>query len=1320
MSTVVHSLSILFQQLEGVASHHRHRLFREYQRLEQQQGQADFESQQQALQEKINNSLDSVEKRRAALPQITFPEQLPIAEKRDEIAEAIQQYQVVVIAGETGSGKTTQLPKICLSIGRGVQGIIGHTQPRRIAARSVANRIAEELNSTLGDVVGYQVRFTDRVSDITAVKLMTDGILLAEIQRDRYLSRYDTIIIDEAHERSLNIDFLMGYLKHLLPKRPDLKVIITSATIDVEKFSRHFNNAPVIEVSGRTYPVDVLYRPLLDTGSESVVDGILNAINEISTIDTQGDILVFLSGERDIRETALKLRREKIPHLTVIPLYARLSIAEQNKVFQAHKGRRVVLATNVAETSLTVPGIRYVIDPGYARVSRYSFRTKVQRLPIEAISQASANQRKGRCGRVSEGVCIRLYSEDDFLSRTEFTDPEILRTNLAAVILQMAQLKLGDIRDFSFVDMPDHRLINDGYKLLQELQAITAKNTLTKMGHSLSQLPVDPRFGRMLLAADQLNCLQEVMVIVSALSIQDPRERPADKQQAADQKHREYWHEQSDFLAYWQLWQTYEAQRQALSSNQLQKWCKQHFLSFNRMREWRDIHIQLTMAIKSLSLTSNNQPANYAAIHTALITGLLGNIGLFSKEQTKDYIGARNRRFHVFPGSSQFKKTPQWILTAELLETSKLYAHTVARIETEWVLSVAQHQIKRQHVEPHYNPRSGQVMAYEKISLYGLVLLEKHPVSYTRINREESRDIFIRSALVESRYVEHKRIKNNLRKHSSETHFFCHQQQLIKELHELEAKSRRRDVLVDDQILFDFYHHLIPADITNLDGFEHWRESLEEQEPKLLFISRDTLMRHNPSHITTAQFPDSLDMDGIRVPVIYHFDPSHRDDGVTLKIPVSTLHLLSAERLQWLVPGLLAEKITAMIKSLPKQWRKQFAPVPSTVEKLLIKLPVNDQSLYEQEIITVISESLYRLTGVRIPEDAWDLSSLDNFYRFNIHVLDESGKVLDVDRDLATLRERYRDHVQDHLQSAGNDFEQTGLSSWSFGDLPESYMLQQNGLQIRAYPGLEDCGDSVNLKLFDNPQEAVVSSVKGMVRLALFSQPQTVKYLRKNLLKNRDLGLSIVDIGGRDQVVDDILCATVKELCFSNGTNSNGGLTESVLIRSQKLFTEKIEQSKSQWVGHAEAIAEQLVNALGIVVDIKKQAKQSKNALVIAYAMADIQQQLSGLFYSNFLYDTPSQWLRQYPRYLKAIQLRLEKVPMQVQKDRVWIEELEALNERYSNKITTDGDIAKALNEALHTYRWMLEELRVSFFAQTLGTSIPVSVKRLNKQWEQC
>jgi ATP-dependent helicase HrpA len=1304
----------LLQQLDHVASVHRHGLLMRYRRLQKATESADFASQLNKLREDIGASVAQVKTRQANVPDITFPEQLPVSEKRQAIAELINGHQVVIIAGETGSGKTTQLPKICLELGRGMRGMIGHTQPRRIAARSVANRIAEELSCALGELVGYQVRFTDQHSISTAIKLMTDGILLAEIQKDPYLNRYDTIIIDEAHERSLNIDFLLGYLKRLLPKRPDLKVVITSATIDVEKFSQHFNDAPIIQVSGRTYPVEVLYRPLLETGSETQGEAIVQAVQEILTMGSEGDILVFLSGEREIRETALKLRRADFPHLSILPLYARLSVAEQNKIFQSRRGRSIVLATNVAETSLTVPGIRYVIDPGYARISRYSFRTKIQRLPIEAISQASANQRKGRCGRVSEGVCIRLYSEEDFLNRSEFTDPEILRTNLAAVILQMTQLKLGDVRDFDFVDKPDKRLVNDGYALLEELQAIRSKkqsslNVLTQAGKYLSQLPVDPRFGRMLLAAKSLGCLHEVSIIVSALAIQDPRERPSDKQQAADQKYRTYWHEHSDFLAFLNLWNVYESQRQDFSNNQLQKWCKKNFLAYNRMREWREIHTQLVLALKKFSWCQNQEPASYSSIHTALLTGLLGNIGNYSKEKTRDYIGSRNRRFHVFPGSSQFKKTSQWVLAAELLETSKLYAHTVASIQADWILSVAQHLVKRQFTEAHYDVASGQVMAFEKISLYGLVLTDKKKSSYGRVNPAESREIFIRAALVEGQYGQTRRIKNLLKNKTPDSHFYCWQQALLKELYELEAKSRRRDIVVDDQVIFEFYDQRVPESIVNLDGFEKWRKTAELKSPKLLFMARETLMQRSADSVTVAQFPNSLEVEGIQMAVKYHFEPSHEDDGVTLQVPIHALHLIKPEHLDWLVPGLLEEKVTAMIKALPKQWRKQFAPVPSTVAKIMPGI-----STQQQPLVEALKNQLLRMTSVDVPQEILANVELDDYYQFNIHVIDESGKCLARGRQLDLLKEKYRHQVQNQLESTHNDFEQNTLKSWNFGELPESYHLEKNGLKIRVYPGLLDQGQHIDLKLFDNPQEATVNSVKGMVRLAMLSQAQTIKYLRKQLLKNKDMVLTAVNMGGREQVIDDIICAAIRQCCFESVTSTDS------LIRKQEDFIEAMEKNRSQWVQAAESISDQLLNGLQVVVQIKNQAKKTKNPLALAHALPDIEQQIAGLFYPGCLYDTPKQWLQQYPRYLKSIQLRLDKAAMQLQKDRTWTAELQALQERYAQKLASDGAIACSLNTNLQNYRWMLEELRVSLFAQSLGTSVPVSVKRLNKQWQLC
>lgn len=1308
--------SELRQHLDGVMTRDRHRLTRRLQDIEKlASGKKDYLPQLQKWEQQVLTSHTLVKQRAltAAAP-IHFPD-LPVCEKREEIAALIEANQVVVLAGETGSGKTTQIPKICLALGRGVKGMIGHTQPRRIAAHTVASRIAEELQSRLGEKVGYQVRFSDQSNEQTLIKVMTDGILLAEIQHDRFLSRYDTLIIDEAHERSLNIDFLLGYLKQLLPRRPDLKVIITSATIDVQRFAKHFNDAPVIEVSGRTYPVEVWYRPPLRSTDEDGENAerdddqyqqIIDSIHEIEQHEKQqgkrgGDILVFMSGERDIREAANALRKAQFAHLEVIPFYARLSLAEQQKVFAPHTGRRVVLATNVAETSITVPGIRYVIDPGYARISRYSYRTKVQRLPIEPISQASANQRKGRCGRVSEGICIRLYSEEDFNSRPEFTDAEILRTNLAAVILQMLQLRMGDIHKFPFIDSPDHRLISDGFKLLEELQAVDSRNQLTPIGQQLTQLPVDPRFGRMLIAAQAFGCVREVLIIISALSVQDPRERPVEKQQAADQSHRRFWAENSDFLAYVNLWDYFENLRQTLSQNQLRKQLKKEFLSYLRMREWRDIHHQLRLMLKPLNLKENTDPANFEAVHRALLTGLLSNLGFNSEE--REYSGARNRRFAIFPGSSLARKTPKWLMAAELLETSRLYAHTVAKIEPEWALGAAEHLVKRQYFEPHYDSRSGQVMAYEKVSLYGLVLIEKRSVSYSRIDAAQCREVFIRAALVEGQYADHPKRRQQQR-HKPLDDFFTHQQTLLKELDELESKARRRDILADEQVLFDFYDERIPRHVINFAGFESWRKKAEQENSQLLYIDRDRLMRHSAGDVTEAQFPNELEWRGIVFPVTYHFEPGHQDDGISLMVPVSLLHQVPEHRLEWLVPGMLRDKCINLVKSLPKQLRKHFVPVPDVVDKALAAMAPDNKPLTE-----ALAVQLKRQTAVDIPAEAWQPEQIDNFYRFNIKVMDDRGKCIASDRNLAALRERYREQVQQNIQSAATSIERDNILTWDFDELPQNVQLQRAGISIRAYPALIDKQQSVALQVLDNPQQALHLTQRGISRLYVLEAVQTVKYLQKELLKGQELALSVAGIGNRDQVVDDILMATFCQLCVPD---------QQQLPREQQAFRERLTQVREQLISHAQDIAETLVASLKLLVEVRKQLKQHKNALALAFTLSDIQQQLQQLFYPGLVYNTPREWLEQYPRYLRAILTRLEKAMLNPQKDRLAIGEVQAAWQRLTDYLAKEGEFQMAQKISLQTYRWWVEELRVSLFAQTLKTQIPISSKRLDKQWQ--
>lgn len=1244
----------------------------------------------------IQQNLDAAQVRRqsraALVPDIQLPEALPVSQRADEIAKLVAQHQVVILAGETGSGKTTQLPKICLQLGRGLRGLIGHTQPRRLAARTVAARIAEELNTTLGDRVGYQVRFNDQSSDSTLIKLMTDGILLAEIQQDPLLSRYDTLIIDEAHERSLNIDFLLGYLKQLLPKRPDLKLIITSATIDLARFSEHFNHAPIIEVSGRTYPVEIRYRPAEDEEGD-LADQIADAVNELLAAEKGGgrrggDILVFLAGEREIRETAQALRKANLAHVEVLPLYARLSLAEQTRVFAPHAGRRIVLATNVAETSITVPGIRYVIDPGLARISRYSYRTKIQRLPIEPISQASANQRAGRCGRVSEGICIRLYSEQDFMGRPAYTDAEILRTNLAAVILQMLSMRMGDIEQFPFVDAPDSRLINDGMRLLEELQAIDGQRNLTAMGRQLAKLPVDPTLGRMLVAAADANALDEVLIIVSGLSVQDPRERPAEKQQAADEKHRRFRDDNSDFVAWVNLWRYIEEQRQALSSSQFAKLCKREFLSWLRIKEWRDIHLQLRLALRDLKFTLNKAPADYAAVHQSLLPGLLNNLG--TKAEDREYLGARSRKFQIFPGSGLAKKSPKWLVAGELLETSKLFAHTVAKIEPEWVLKVAGHLVKREHFEPHYHVKSGQVMAFEKISLYGLVLIERKRVAYGTIDPITAREVFIRSALVEGNY-------------RGKGAFFKANRKLIDSLGELEAKSRRRDILVDDEALFRFFDERLPEGMVNLAGFEHWRKAAEQTTPKLLYLTRDYLMQHDASAVTEAQFPDLLSVGGMELPLQYHFEPNHTDDGVSVLVPVSILHQLPEHRLEWLVPGILKEKCVALVKALPKQARKQFVPVPEYVDKALARMtPANEP------LALTLGEQLFRTSGNRIAPELWQEVQLDDYYRMNIIVLDEQGKRLDSGRDLPQLRERYRDRLQASIESAGPDLEQTGITQWTLGELPEQTQFKRGGIAIRVYPSLVDEGDSVALRMQDNPEAARWLHRTGVARLALLQMGEPVRYLHKELLRGKDIGLTMASLGSREQVASDLTLAAMVQLMTEQWPDAN--------VRNQQAFDALVESVRTALVPRATDLADQLYKALVLLVEVRKILKSNRNALMLAFTLSDIKQQLDQLFGKGVLVHMPVDTLRHYQRYLKAILLRLEKAPQNVQRDKLAMAEWSAVAEQWQALCEQAGEYRALLTPQLSDMRWLLEEFRISLFAQTIKTLTPVSAKRLRKQ----
>ncbi len=1279
-------------QLEVCQSGDRVRFGHRLQRLKRE-----FRAQDLAqLKAQIAQSAALVDARHQAPIRLAYDEALPIAGKRDEIKAAIAAHQVVVIAGETGSGKTTQLPKICLELGRGLYGQIGHTQPRRLAARSVASRIAEELGTELGQGVGYQVRFHDQVSEQSRVKLMTDGILLAEIQQDRFLSRYDTLIIDEAHERSLNIDFLLGYLKLILAKRPDLKLIITSATIDLERFSAHFNDAPIIEVSGRTFPVEVHYRPLLDlddAGSDDsrMTQGVLAALEDIEALERSGahpllgDVLVFLSGEREIRELNKTLKHANLKNTEVLPLYARLSAAEQQRVFRPHKGRRIILSTNVAETSLTVPGIRYVIDPGEARISRYSVRSKVQRLPIEAISQASANQRKGRCGRIADGVCFRLYDEADFLSRPEFTDPEIRRTNLAAVILQMLRMGLGEIRAFPFIDPPEGKAINDGFKLLEELGAVDRRHTITPLGRKLAQLPIDPRLGRMLLAAADQGALSEVLVIASALAIQDPRERPAEKKQASDQRHKERADKESDFVSFLNLWQFYEEQRETLSQTQLRKLCKKEFLSYMRMREWRDMHRQLMLACKGVKLVLNPEPAGYDAIHKSLLAGLLSHLGSRYEEKDADYLGARNRKFHVFPASSLFKKKPRWLMAAELVETARLYARTCARIEPEWIEPLAAHLVKRNYFEPHWEKRRAQVVAFEQVSLYGLIIVARRRVHYGPIDPVLGRELFIRQALVEGAF-------------SSQAPFFRHNQALIEEVDQLEAKSRRRDILVDPETLFAFYQERIPEGIHNGVTFEQWRRQAEAEDPERLFLTRDYLMQHEAEAVTEAQFPDQMRGQGYELGLAYHFEPGHAEDGVSVQVPVSILQQLPRHRFEWLVPGMLEEKCIALVRSLPKAVRKNFVPVPDFVRGALQALNADELPLTE-----ALAHQLLRMTGVRIPADAWAPESLEPHLLMNFQVRDAKGKLLGQGRDLAALKERFSNEAQAGLEAVGDySLEQEHLTRWSFGDLPEVLEQKKAGLCLKLYPALVDEGDTVSLKLLAEAEAARRATELGLARLFRLQHKQGFDFLVAKLKKFNQTALYAATVMPKKKLLDELLSLAARR-CF----------LAAPWPRSEAEFAQRLEAQKSELIAIGEELDEQL---FAIFERYNQAARRLKGKISfdLALMLADIKHQLAQLIRPGFINETAPEQLAQFPRYLAGVLMRLDKMGNNLPRDRMHTEELSGFWQQYQSRLEAHQRHG-IFDPKLDEFRWQLEEYRISCFAQTLGTVSAVSDKRLKK-----
>jgi ATP-dependent helicase HrpA len=1305
---------------------------------------------------------------RNPLPPITFPEDLPVSGRRAEIAEALSGHQVVIVSGETGSGKTTQLPKICLELGRGQKGLIGHTQPRRIAASSTAKRIAVELGSPLGEHVGYKVRFNDTLSKGASVKLMTDGILLAETQTDPLLKAYDTIIIDEAHERSLNIDFLLGYLKQILPRRPDLKVIITSATIDAERFARHFTQegkppVPVIEVSGRLYAVEVRYRPVerdqvvapgAQQGADAkgartaaardkrdLMEAIVDGVDEVCRIGS-GDVLVFLPGEREIRDAAEALRKHHPPHVEILPLFARLSVEEQDRVFRTTNARRIVLATNVAETSLTVPGIRYVVDAGLARVKRYSYRNKVEQLQIEPVAQSAANQRAGRCGRVADGVCIRLYDEQDFLQRPKFTDPEILRSSLASVILRMKSLHLTDVESFPFIEPPLGRAIADGYQLLQELGAVDDDNALTALGRKLAKLPLDPRVGRMILAAQEYHCLTEVLIVASALSVQDPRDRPVEHQQAADEAHKKFADEKSEFLSYLKIWKWFESAIEHKKSNrQLMDSCRATFLNQLRLREWRDVHSQLLTIVKEQGWRTNELPATYDQLHMALLTGLLGNIGFKGEDEPGGaYLGARGIRFHVWPGSHLSKKPGKWIVSAELVETTRLYARCVARIEPEWIEKIGGHLLKKSWGEPRWEKRPAQVTASERATLYGLVVYSQRRINYGQKNPVEAREIFIRDALVGGDY-------------DTRAPFFAHNHKLVREIENLEHKSRRQDVLVDDQLIEAFYDEQIPADVVNGAGFEKWYKDASADNPKLLYLIRDDLMRHEAAGITTDLFPKKMMAAGLEMQLSYHFEPGTPRDGVTLTVPLYALNQLSRERCEWLVPGMLKEKVHLLLKTLPQKQRRHMVPLPDYAAKFCERT-----EFARGDLIDAIIADIRKQITISVLTSDFKPEQLPAHHFMNFKVVDEHGRQLDMGRNLATLQAEYGLQARQSFQRmaeggntpasaaqlaqlAGGGIgsggsakpkhggiaadaargaspasapasppaaaasssapQHTNITTWSFGELPELLEITQGKLSLIGFPALVDKGTHCDLEVFDDPNVAARTHRIGLRRLFMLQMRDQIKFVEKSIPNLQQMGMQFMSMGTQEELRDQIIAKAIDIACLQDP-----------LPVDEASFIKRKDEGKSRIVLLVNEIARLVSQVLTEYHGLPKRL-QGINQQVAQ----DMQQQLQGMVHKRFLIENEFSQLSHFPRYLKAMNVRLEKLRADATRDAKAMAEWNQAAAPYQ-RLMRDKSAGKNTDPKLVEYRWMLEELRVSLFAQELRTPMPVSVKRLMKVWE--
>ncbi len=1312
----------------------RHRLGNELKRLRPQP--ADLAALPEKLRTRLEASLARFAARKASLPSPGFPDELPVSAQRERIAEAIQSHQVVIVCGETGSGKTTQLPKLCLTLGRGVGGLIGHTQPRRLAARSTAERIAEELNSPLGQAVGYKIRFTDRLGPTSHIKLMTDGILLAETQGDRYLNAYDTLIIDEAHERSLNIDFLLGYLKRLLPKRPALKVIITSATIDAERFANHFADAtgkpaPVIEVSGRLFPIEVRYRPEQEASKskrpQDAYAGLVDAVDEAHR-EGPGDVLVFLPGEREIREAAEALR--KAPHAhdsEILPLFARQSAKEQSRVFSRSKGQRVVLATNVAETSLTVPGIRYVIDTGLARVKRYSVRNKVEQLQIEPVAQSAARQRAGRCGRVSDGICIRLYAEDDFNRRPSHTDPEILRASLAAVILRMSALGLGEVEDFPFLDAPPPRAVADGYQLLNELGAMDEDKRLTALGKELARLPIDPKIGRMILAARDEGCLREVLVIAAALSVQDPRDRPQAQAGTADQRHALFrggeQDQKSEFLWYWNLWKAFDEVQHHQSSNKQRQWCKEHFLSPLRMREWRDIHAQLHVLCAEHGWKENAIPAHYDAIHKALLAGLLGHLGCKVEEEKSAsgqpagaYHGARGIKFWPHPGSSLTKKAGKWIVCAELVDTSRLFGRCLARVQPEWLEEVGAHLIKRHVFDPHWSKATGSVRAWARGTLHGVVLYARRPVAYRDIDPAECRRLFIREGLVPGE------IDVAAAKHMA---FLRHNRRLVAEIERLEHKSRRPDVLVDETLIEAFYDAHIPADVVDLASFERWRKDAEKTDPKRLFLDRDQLMRHEAEGITTERFPAHLTVFGQRLKLDYVHAPGEADDGVTLTVPVAMLNQVPAARCEWLVPGLLEEKVAGLLRTVPQKHRHRLQPMADSVTAFLDAVEAGEWTP-EQPLLKALQQFVEERVQLKLPLESFRPENLNPHCFMNFRVLDPHGRVMGQSRNLAELRGRFQKQVAAAFEAAlataddglatlpdnsptaeaaradTSPAEQSGLTDWTFGELPELISLKVGKREVIGFPALHDDGDSVSLRPFDTPEEAERVHRAGLTRLFALRLKDQVKAL-KRMNGLREVALRYATLGGEQELQDQLVSATLVRTCLVEPLPTDAAA-----------FEQRLQEAKPRIT----LVGQELLRLTDGILSERAQLEKRLGGLKGHDAVvADIRAQLDALLTPRFLTEVPFERLTHFARYFKAAALRLDKLKNNPARDATLMRDWHGLHRAFERE-WIDARRRGADDPFLDDFRWLLEELRVGLFAQELRTPMPVSVKRLTKIWE--